>query len=161
MGDAIGIVGKMADHLIDAVDPDGRKVVAQGTKVAFGVRKQSGIHVPLDQLALNFPGWCAPIQAPRPGALSVRFHPLDKDTRGGHSPPPPPPMSLFGSTEPNRPFPASAADRADPVAGRQHVERDHVRLQFGVEDSLPGICGLFQLSDQVPVAGGIGCWVFR
>ncbi len=71
-----------ADYLIDAVDPDVGEVVAQGTKVAFGVGKQFGIHVPLDHLALNFPGWCAPIRATRPAALSVRFHPLYKDTRG-------------------------------------------------------------------------------
>ena len=51
--DVVGVAREVADHLVDAVDADGREVVAQRAEVALGVREEPLVDQPLDHLALD------------------------------------------------------------------------------------------------------------
>ena len=53
-GDVVLIAGEVADHFVDAIDADRRKMVAQRAEVALGIREKPLVHQPLDHLALNF-----------------------------------------------------------------------------------------------------------
>ena len=48
------IAGEVADHFVDAIDADRRKMVAQRAEVALGIREKPLVHQPLDHLALDF-----------------------------------------------------------------------------------------------------------
>ncbi|MNT97360.1 hypothetical protein D3C72_2396700 [compost metagenome] len=50
---ALLVVAEIAQHFMQAVDADGREVIAQGAQVALGVGVQAGVHVVLDHLALD------------------------------------------------------------------------------------------------------------
>jgi hypothetical protein len=47
------VAREVADHLVDAVDADGREVVAQGAEIALGVGEEAVVHQALDFLALD------------------------------------------------------------------------------------------------------------
>ena len=61
-GDVVPVVGEVADHLVDAVHPDGGEVVAQGPEIALGIGEEPGVQVTLDDLALDLQAVAGQIQ---------------------------------------------------------------------------------------------------
>ena len=50
---ALAIGAEVAQHLVDAIQADGREVVTQGAQIPFGVGVQAIVHMVLDDLALD------------------------------------------------------------------------------------------------------------
>ena len=52
-GDVVAVVAEVADHLVDAVHPQGAEVVAQRAQVALAVRVKALVHIALHHFALD------------------------------------------------------------------------------------------------------------
>ena len=64
VGQVVGVVGEVADHLVHAVDAQGGEVVVQGAQVPLGEGEQAGVDVVLDDGALELEGVAADLQQP-------------------------------------------------------------------------------------------------
>ena len=62
VGQVVGVVGEVADHLVHAVDAQGGEVVVQGAQVALGEGEQAGVDVVLDDGALELEGVAADLE---------------------------------------------------------------------------------------------------
>ena len=55
-------MGEVADHLVHAVDAQGREVVVQAAQVSLGEGEQAGVDVVLDDGALELQGIAADLE---------------------------------------------------------------------------------------------------
>ena len=62
VGQIVGVVGEVADHLIHAVDTQSGEVVVQGAQVPLGEGEQAGVDVVLDNGALELEGVAADLE---------------------------------------------------------------------------------------------------
>ena len=62
VGQVVGVVGEVADHLVHAVDAQGGEVVVQGAQVPLGEGEQAGVDVVLDDGALELEGVAADLE---------------------------------------------------------------------------------------------------
>ena len=58
-GDVVAVGGEVADHLVDAIHPDGREMIAQGSEVTLGVREQARHPCAAGSPCALSPGCCA------------------------------------------------------------------------------------------------------
>ena len=54
IGNVVFVIGKVANHLVDAVNADCREVVAQGAEITLGEREQTVVNQSLNQFAFDF-----------------------------------------------------------------------------------------------------------
>ena len=62
VGQVVGVVGEVANHLVHAVDAQGGEVVVQGAQVPLGEGEQAGVDVVLDDGALELEGVAADLE---------------------------------------------------------------------------------------------------
>ena len=133
-GDVLGVLREIPDALVDPVDPDRGKVVAQRAEVALRERVEPAVHIFLDDLALDFQALAGEVEEgvePRQHARLVAGEEVSETRRVDRHHPDRTGL-LGGSEKPVAAFEELAEIQLQAAAHRA----DHVRGQLGVQEIL-------------------------